>query len=193
VCITEGIPVNQMIKISKYLSLNSSVRLIGPNSPGLISPGKCKVGIMPGHIFKEGNTGIVSRSGTLTYEIVYNITFAGIGQTTCIGIGGDPIVGTGFIDVLKLFNDDPKTENIVIIGEIGGDDEEKASIFIKENIKKRVIAFIAGRNAPPEKRMGHAGAVIMQGKGTAESKIDAFMKAGVKIADKPSDIPGLLR
>lgn len=193
VCITEGIPVNQMIKVSRYLSVNNSVRLIGPNSPGLISPGKCKVGIMPGHIFKEGNTGIVSRSGTLTYEIVYNITSAGIGQSTCIGIGGDPIVGTGFIDILKLFNEDPETENIVIIGEIGGDEEEKASIYIKENIKKRVVAFIAGRNAPPEKRMGHAGAVIMQGKGTAESKINAFMEAGVKIADKPSDISGLLR
>ena len=193
VCITEGIPVNQMIRVSKYLSVKNTIRLIGPNSPGLISPGKCKIGIMPGHIFKKGNTGIVSRSGTLTYEIVYNITSAGIGQTTCIGIGGDPIVGTGFIDVLKLFNEDPETENIVIIGEIGGDEEEKASIFIKENIKKRVVAFIAGKNAPPEKRMGHAGAVIMQGKGTAESKVKAFMEAGVKIADKPSDISGLLR
>lgn len=193
VCITEGIPVNQMLKISKYLSINTNSRLIGPNCPGLISPGQCKVGIMPAQIFKEGNVGIVSRSGTLTYEVVYNLTKAGFGESTCIGIGGDQIVGTSFIDVLSLFKDDPQTEKIVIIGEIGGDEEEKAAEYIKNNISKRVVAFIAGRNAPPEKRMGHAGAVILQGKGTAESKVKAFEEAGVKVADRPSDIPELLK
>lgn len=193
VCITEGIPVNQMLKISKYLSINTNSRLIGPNCPGLISPGQCKVGIMPAQIFKEGNVGIVSRSGTLTYEVVYNLTKAGFGESTCIGIGGDQIVGTSFIDVLSLFKDDPQTEKIIIIGEIGGDEEEKAAEYIKTNISKRVVAFIAGRNAPPEKRMGHAGAVILQGKGTAESKVKAFEEAGVKVADRPSDIPELLK
>lgn len=193
VCITEGIPVNQMLKISKYLSINTNSRLIGPNCPGLISPGQCKVGIMPAQIFKEGNVGIVSRSGTLTYEVVYNLTKAGFGESTCIGIGGDQIVGTSFIDVLSLFKDDPQTEKIVLIGEIGGDEEEKAAEYIKINISKRVVAFIAGRNAPPEKRMGHAGAVILQGKGTAESKVKAFEEAGVKVADRPSDIPELLK
>lgn len=193
VCITEGIPVNQMLKISKYLSINTNSRLIGPNCPGLISPGQCKVGIMPAQIFKEGNVGIVSRSGTLTYEVVYNLTKAGFGESTCIGIGGDQIVGTSFIDVLSLFKDDPQTEKIIIIGEIGGDEEEKAAEYIKNNISKRVVAFIAGRNAPPEKRMGHAGAVILQGKGTAESKVKAFEEAGVKVADRPSDIPELLK
>lgn len=193
VCITEGIPVNQMLKISKYLSINTNTRLIGPNCPGLISPGQCKVGIMPAQIFKEGNVGIVSRSGTLTYEVVYNLTKAGFGESTCIGIGGDQIVGTSFIDVLSLFKDDPQTEKIVLIGEIGGDEEEKAAEYIKNNISKRVVAFIAGRNAPPEKRMGHAGAVILQGKGTAESKVKAFEEAGVKVADRPSDIPELLK
>lgn len=193
VCITEGIPVNQMLKISKYLSINTNSRLIGPNCPGLISPGQCKVGIMPAQIFKEGNVGIVSRSGTLTYEVVYNLTKAGFGESTCIGIGGDQIVGTSFIDVLSLFKDDPQTEKIVLIGEIGGDEEEKAAEYIKNNISKRVVAFIAGRNAPPEKRMGHAGAVILQGKGTAESKVKAFEEAGVKVADRPSDIPELLK
>lgn len=193
VCITEGIPVNQMLKISKYLSINTNSRLIGPNCPGLISPGQCKVGIMPAQIFKEGNVGIVSRSGTLTYEVVYNLTKAGFGESTCIGIGGDQIVGTSFIDALSLFKDDPQTEKIVLIGEIGGDEEEKAAEYIKNNISKRVVAFIAGRNAPPEKRMGHAGAVILQGKGTAESKVKAFEEAGVKVADRPSDIPELLK
>jgi succinyl-CoA synthetase alpha subunit len=193
VCITEGIPVNQMLKISKYLSINTNSRLIGPNCPGLISPGQCKVGIMPAQIFKEGNVGIVSRSGTLTYEVVYNLTKAGFGESTCIGIGGDQIVGTSFIDVLSLFKDDPQTEKIVIIGEIGGDEEEKAAEYIKYNLNKKVVAFIAGRNAPPEKRMGHAGAVILQGKGTAESKVKAFEEAGVKVADRPSDIPELLK
>jgi len=193
VCITAGIPVNQMLKISKYLSINTNSRLIGPNCPGLISPGQCKVGIMPAQIFKEGNVGIVSRSGTLTYEVVYNLTKAGFGESTCIGIGGDQIVGTSFIDVLSLFKDDPQTEKIVLIGEIGGDEEEKAAEYIKNNISKRVVAFIAGRNAPPEKRMGHAGAVILQGKGTAESKVKAFEEAGVKVADRPSDIPELLK
>lgn len=148
---------------------------------------------MPAQIFKEGNVGIVSRSGTLTYEVVYNLTKAGFGESTCIGIGGDQIVGTSFIDVLSLFKDDPQTEKIVLIGEIGGDEEEKAAEYIKNNISKRVVAFIAGRNAPPEKRMGHAGAVILQGKGTAESKVKAFEEAGVKVADRPSDIPELLK
>lgn len=193
VCITEGIPVNQMLRISKYLSINTNSRLIGPNCPGLISPGKCKAGIMPAQIFKEGNVGIVSRSGTLTYEVVYNITQAGFGESTCVGIGGDQIVGTGFIDILSFFKDDPQTEKIVIIGEIGGDEEEKAAEYIKQNIDKKVVAFIAGRNAPPEKRMGHAGAVILQGKGTADSKIRAFEEARVRVANRPSEIPELLK
>ena len=180
VCITEGIPVNQMLKISKYLSINTNSRLIGPNCPGLISPGQCKVGIMPAQIFKEGNVGIVSRSGTLTYEVVYNLTKAGFGESTCIGIGGDQIVGTSFIDVLSLFKDDPQTEKIVLIGEIGGDEEEKAAEYIKNNISKRVVAFIAGRNAPPEKRMGHGGAVILQGKGTAKVKLKLLKKLVLK-------------
>lgn len=194
VCITEGIPVNHMVRVYKYISLKKETRLIGPNCPGLISPGKCKVGIMPAQIFKKGNVGIVSRSGTLTYEVVYNITNSGLGESTCIGIGGDQIIGTRFIDALKLFKDDLQTEKLVIIGEIGSDDEEKAAEYIKTYLKsKKVVAFIAGRNAPPEKRMGHAGAVIMQGKGTAETKIKAFEEAGVKVALRPSEIPELLK
>ncbi len=193
VCITEGIPVNQMIKAQAYLATKSNVRLIGPNCPGVISPGKCKVGILPGHIFKQGNVGVVSRSGTLTYEIVYGLTTAGFGESTCIGIGGDPIIGTDFIDVLSMFNDDPQTESIVLIGEIGGDAEEKAADFIKENIQKKVVAFIAGVTAPPEKRMGHAGAIISQGMGTAQGKVEAFQNVGVKIASIPSQVADLLK
>ncbi|MDD4614752.1 MAG: succinate--CoA ligase subunit alpha, partial [Caldisericia bacterium] len=165
---------------------------IGPNCPGLISPGKCKVGILPGHIFKQGNVGVVSRSGTLTYEIVYSLTSAGFGESTCIGIGGDPIVGTDFIDTLSMFNEDPQTESIVLIGEIGGDAEEKAATYIRQNIKKKVVAFIAGVTAPPEKRMGHAGAIISQGMGTAEGKVKAFHEAGVQVASIPSQVADLL-
>ncbi len=193
VCITEGIPVNQMIKVQAYLATKPDTRLIGPNCPGLISPGKSKVGILPGHIFKQGNVGVVSRSGTLTYEIVYSLTSKGLGESTCIGIGGDPIIGTHFIDTLEMFNNDPQTESIVLIGEIGGDAEEKAAQYIKENIKKNVVAFIAGVTAPAEKRMGHAGAIISQGMGTAESKVKALEKVGVKVAPIPSKIADLLR
>lgn len=193
VCITEGIPVNQMIKVQAYLATKPDTRLIGPNCPGLISPGKSKVGILPGHIFKQGNVGVVSRSGTLTYEIVYSLTSKGLGESTCIGIGGDPIIGTHFIDTLEMFNNDPQTESIVLIGEIGGDAEEKAAQYIKENIKKKVVAFIAGVTAPAEKRMGHAGAIISQGMGTAESKVKALEEVGVKVAPIPSKIADLLR
>ncbi|MDD4028602.1 MAG: succinate--CoA ligase subunit alpha [Caldisericia bacterium] len=192
VCITEGVPVNQMLKVQAYLASKPNVRLIGPNCPGLISPGKCKVGILPGHIFKQGNVGVVSRSGTLTYEIVYSLTSAGFGESTCIGIGGDPIVGTDFIDTLSMFNEDPQTESIVLIGEIGGDAEEKAATYIRQNIKKKVVAFIAGVTAPPEKRMGHAGAIISQGMGTAEGKVKAFHEAGVQVASIPSQVADLL-
>jgi succinyl-CoA synthetase alpha subunit len=193
ICITEGVPVNQMIKVSKYLEAKPQIRLIGPNCPGIISPGKSKVGIMPGHIFKPGNVGVISRSGTLTYEVVYQLTNLGFGQSTSIGIGGDPIIGTNFIDALTLFNADPETESVVLIGEIGGDAEEKAAEYIKSKMKKKVVAFIAGRTAPAEKRMGHAGAIISQGKGTAESKVNAFREAGISVASIPSEIPGLLR
>lgn len=193
VCITEGVPVNQMIKVSKYLESKPQTRLIGPNCPGIISPGKSKVGIMPGHIFKKGNVGVISRSGTLTYEVVYQLSNLGFGQSTSIGIGGDPIIGTSFIDALMLFNEDPETDSVVLIGEIGGDSEEKAAEYIKKNMKKKVVAFIAGRTAPAEKRMGHAGAIISQGKGTAESKVQAFQDALIPVASIPSEIPGLLR
>ncbi len=192
VCITEGLPVHEVMKIRQYLE-TKQVRLLGPNCPGLISPGKSKIGIMPGHIFKPGPVGLISRSGTLTYEIVYNLTQAGFGTSTCIGIGGDPIIGTSFIDTLSLFREDNETESIVLIGEIGGDAEEKAAEYIQQHLShKKVVAFIAGRTAPPEKRMGHAGAIVSQGKGTAESKVEALEKAGVRVAEKPSDIPGLL-
>jgi succinyl-CoA synthetase alpha subunit len=192
VCITEGLPVHEVMKIRQYLE-SKQVRLLGPNCPGLISPGKSKIGIMPGHIFKPGPVGLISRSGTLTYEIVYNLTQAGFGTSTCIGIGGDPIIGTSFIDTLSLFREDNETESIVLIGEIGGDAEEKAAEYIQQHLShKKVVAFIAGRTAPPEKRMGHAGAIVSQGKGTAESKVEALEKAGVRVAEKPSDIPGLL-
>jgi len=191
VCITEGIPINQMILVNQYLQ-GKNTRLIGPNCPGLISPGKSKIGIMPGQIFKQGNVGVVSKSGTLTYEVVYQLTNAGFGESTCIGIGGDPIIGTNFIDVLTLFQKDPQTEAIVLIGEIGGEAEEQAAEFISKQVTKKVVTFIAGRTAPPEKRMGHAGAIISNGKGTAEGKVAAFETVGVPVAKLPSHIPGLL-
>ena len=191
VCITEGIPVLDMIRVRAYLD-QKGVRMIGPNCPGLLSPGEAKVGIMPGHIAIPGPVGVISRSGTLTYEVVYALTARGIGQTTCVGIGGDPIIGTTFVDALKLFEDDPLTEQVVLIGEIGGADEERAAQFISERMTKPVTAFIAGRTAPPGKRMGHAGAIIQGGAGTAADKIAAFEAVGVQVADYPGQIPDLV-
>ena len=191
VCITEGIPTLDMIRVRAYLD-QQGARLVGPNCPGLLSPGQAKVGIMPGHIAIPGPVGVVSRSGTLTYEVVYALTVRGIGQTTCVGIGGDPIIGTTFIDVLEMFEDDPLTEQIVLIGEIGGSDEERAARFIAEHMTKPVTTFIAGRTAPPGKRMGHAGAIIQGGTGTAAEKIAAFEAVGVQVADHPEQIPDLV-
>ena len=191
VCITEGIPANDMVKASHYLR-GKPTRLIGPNCPGIISPGKCKLGIMPGYIHKQGHVGVVSRSGTLTYEAVGQLTPMGIGQSTCIGIGGDPIIGTSFIDALKLFNDDPETTAMIMIGEIGGTAEEEAAAYIKEFVKKPVAAFIAGRTAPPGRRMGHAGAIISGGKGTAEDKIAALEAAGIAVSPTPGDMAATL-
>ncbi|MFH0778981.1 MAG: succinate--CoA ligase subunit alpha [Candidatus Eisenbacteria bacterium] len=191
VCITEGIPTFEVMRLfAKMKALG--VRMIGPNCPGIISPGKCKVGIMPAHIHTRGKVGVVSRSGTLTYEVVKQLTDAGLGQSTCIGIGGDPIIGTNFIDALTLFDKDPETEVIVLIGEIGGTDEEEAAEFVKSQVKKPVVAFVAGQTAPPGKRMGHAGAIVSGGTGTAKEKVEAFKKAGISVAEIPSKISGLV-
>ncbi len=191
VCITEGIPVLDMVQVRHYLD-QVGVRLIGPNCPGVITPGEAKVGIMPGHIHTPGPVGIVSRSGTLTYEAVYALTNKGIGQSTVVGIGGDPIIGTTFLDVLHMFEKDPQTEAVVLIGEIGGTDEERAAEYIKNEMTKPVVGFIAGQTAPPGKRMGHAGAIISGGKGTAAEKIAALKAAGVKVASHPEEIADLV-
>ncbi len=191
VCITEGVPANDMLKVVRYFEV-AGVRLVGPNCPGVISPGVCKVGIMPGQIHKKGSVGVVSRSGTLTYEVVYHLTNAGIGQSTCIGIGGDPIIGTRFLDVLEMFERDRQTEAVVLIGEIGGSDEEVAAEYIQKQMTKPVVSFIAGRTAPPGKRMGHAGAIIAGGSGTAAEKIAAFRAAGVEVADTPHEVAALI-
>lgn len=193
VCITEGIPVQDMVRVVNYLKRCTRSRLIGPNCPGVTTAGECKVGIMPGMLFRKGNIGLVSRSGTLTYEIVYALTQAGFGQSTCVGIGGDPIIGTTFIDVLPLFEADAQTEAVVLVGEIGGSDEEIAAEYIQSQMTKPVVGFISGRTAPPGKRMGHAGAIISGGKGSPQSKVKALSEAGVPIADTPSEIPALVR
>jgi succinyl-CoA synthetase alpha subunit len=187
VCITEGIPVLDMVKAWEFLK-GKKTRLIGPNCPGIISPGKCKIGIMPGHIHKEGKVGVVSRSGTLTYEAVGQLTKLGIGQSTCIGIGGDPIIGTNFLDALKLFNEDPDTEAIIMIGEIGGNAEETAAAYVKANVKKPVVGLIAGQTAPPGRRMGHAGAIIAGGSGKASDKIAAMEDAGITMCATPAEM-----
>ncbi|MBS1714973.1 MAG: succinate--CoA ligase subunit alpha [Armatimonadetes bacterium] len=190
--ITEGVPILDSLKIVNKLKSEGKTRLLGGNCAGIITPGQCKMGIMPGHIFTPGPVGMVSRSGTLTYEIVWEMTRAGLGQTTCVGIGGDPLPGTRFIEVLEMFEKDPETKAVVMVGEIGGTDEEAGAEFIK-TMSKPVVAFISGRTAPPGKRMGHAGAIVSGGKGTAQSKVDALLAAGATIADKTSDVPSLLR
>jgi succinyl-CoA synthetase alpha subunit len=187
VCITEGIPTADMVRVWAYMK-GKPARLIGPNCPGIISPGKCKIGIMPGHIHLEGHVGVVSRSGTLTYEAVGQLTGLGIGQSTCIGIGGDPIIGTNFVDAIRLFNEDADTHAIVMIGEIGGNAEETAAAYIKQNVRKPVVGFIAGQTAPPGRRMGHAGAIISGGSGKAEDKIEAMQEAGITVCASPAEI-----
>lgn len=191
VCITEGVPTLDMIKVRAYLD-QKGVRLIGPNCPGVITPGEAKVGIMPAHIHRPGGVGVVSRSGTLTYEVVWELTQHGLGQSTCVGIGGDPIIGADFIDILRLFEQDPRTERVVLIGEIGGTNEERAAEFIASEVTKPVVAFVAGETAPPDKRMGHAGAIISGGVGTAASKIAAFEDFGVQVARHPGEIADLV-
>lgn len=191
ICISEGVPVLDMIRVRAYLDTKSAT-LIGPNCPGLITPGQAKIGIIPASICKPGNVGLVSRSGTLTYEVINALTQKGMGQSTCVGIGGDPVHGVDFLDVIKLFNEDPQTEKIVMIGEIGGSDEERAAAYIQKNVRKPVAGFIAGRAAPEGKRMGHAGAIIEGGMGTAQSKMEAMRAAGIRVADLPTQIPDLL-
>ena len=190
--ITEGVPVQDSLRVVSRIKHNGTMKLLGGNCAGIITPGECKMGIMPGHIFAPGNVGLVSRSGTLTYEIVWEMTQAGIGQTTCVGIGGDPLPGLRFIDIMKMFEADDKTEAVVMIGEIGGSDEETACEFVK-TMKKPVVGFISGRTAPPGKRMGHAGAIVSGNTGTAQSKVDALLNAGAKLAERTSDVPGLLK